>query len=112
MMLGDCSLTLDDWHDGTLLDGRRPLKTICVDSAQELALEFHSIEAVGSLIVVRFDLAYGGAKVSTFALSPCVRELRKCQTLAWQLLTYVDILESFCISHVCDGNSKPTSAAL
>ena len=50
--------TLDYGHDGSLLNGRRSLKTVGVDSAQELVFELHGIEAVGGLIVVGFDLAY------------------------------------------------------
>lgn len=48
--------TLDNWHDGTLLDRRRALETVGVDSAQELGLQGHGIEAVGGLIVVGLDL--------------------------------------------------------
>ena len=50
-------LTLDDWHDGALLDGRRALETVGVDSTEELRLEVHRIEAVGGLIVVGLDLS-------------------------------------------------------
>ena len=52
--------TLDHRHDGALLDGRRALEAVGVDSAQELALEIHSIEAVGGLIVVGLDLGWRG----------------------------------------------------
>ena len=50
-------LTLDDGHDGALLDGRRALETIGVDSTEELSLQVHVIERVGDLIVVGLDLA-------------------------------------------------------
>lgn len=48
--------TLDDGHDGALLDGRRTLETVGVDSTEELSLEVHRIEGVGGLIVVGLDL--------------------------------------------------------
>ena len=51
--------TLDHWHNGALLDGRRALETVGIDSAKELALEVHGIETVGGFIVVGFDLACG-----------------------------------------------------
>jgi hypothetical protein len=49
-------LTLDDGHNGALLDGRRTLETVSVDTTEQLALEVHGIEAVGGLIVVGLDL--------------------------------------------------------
>lgn len=54
-------LTLDNGHDGALLDGGGALETIGVNSTEEFCLQVHRIEGVGSLIVVRLDLAYGGA---------------------------------------------------
>jgi hypothetical protein len=53
------ALTLDNGHDGALLDGGGALETIGVDSAQELGLEVHVVERVGRFIVVRLDLACG-----------------------------------------------------
>ena len=50
-------LTLDDGHDGTLLDGRRALETVGVDTAEQLSLQVHIVEGVGDLIVVGLDLA-------------------------------------------------------
>jgi hypothetical protein len=50
-------LTLDDGHDGPLLDSRWSLETIGVDSTEKLCLEVHRVEGVDSLIVVGFDLA-------------------------------------------------------
>jgi hypothetical protein len=50
-------LTLDDGHDGALLDGGRALETVGVDSTEELGLQVHRIEGVGGLIVVGLDLA-------------------------------------------------------
>jgi len=44
--------TLDNGHDGTLLDGRRALETVGVDAAEELRLEVHLIERIDGLIVV------------------------------------------------------------
>jgi hypothetical protein len=52
-------LTLDNGHDGALLDGGRALETVGVDSAEELSLEVHCVEGVGRLIVVGLDLALG-----------------------------------------------------
>ena len=49
-------LTLDDGHDGALLDSRRTFETVSVDTAEQFALQVHGIEAVGGLIVVGFDL--------------------------------------------------------
>jgi hypothetical protein len=49
-------LTLDDGHDGALLDGRRALETVGVDSAEELSLQVHVVEGVGDLVVVGLDL--------------------------------------------------------
>jgi hypothetical protein len=46
------SPTFDDWHDSTLLNGRRPLKTICVDATEQLALEAHLVEAIGGFVIV------------------------------------------------------------
>jgi hypothetical protein len=62
-------LTLDDGHDGALLDGRRALETVGVDSTEELSLKVHVVERVGDLIVVGLDLAC--ARVSL-----CCRILR------------------------------------
>jgi hypothetical protein len=62
-VFGSCSgggagkLTLDDGHDGALLDGGRALETVGVDSAEELGLQVHRVEGVGGLIVVGLDLA-------------------------------------------------------
>jgi hypothetical protein len=50
-------LTLDDGHDGALLDGRRALETVGVNTTEELSLQVHVVEGVGGLIVVGLDLA-------------------------------------------------------
>lgn len=50
-------LTLDNGHDGALLDGGGALETVGVDSTEELRLEVHRIEGVGGLIIVGLDLA-------------------------------------------------------
>ena len=50
-------LTLDDGHDGTLLNSRGALKTVGVDTTEELGLQVHVVEGVGDLIVVGLDLA-------------------------------------------------------
>jgi hypothetical protein len=52
------ALTLNDGHDGTLLDGARPLETVSVDTTKQLGLQVHRIEGVGGLIVVGFDLGW------------------------------------------------------
>jgi hypothetical protein len=54
-------LTLDNGHDGALLDGRGTLETIGVDSTEELGLKVHVVEGVRGLIVVGLDLACCGA---------------------------------------------------
>ena len=59
-------LTLDDWHDSTLLDSRWGLKTVSVDSTEELWLEVHGIERIDGLIVVGLDLSYR-VKVSSYS---------------------------------------------
>lgn len=59
------TLTVDDGHDGTLLDGGGALETVGVDSAKELGLEVHGVERVGDLIVVGLDLAWGGVSERT-----------------------------------------------
>lgn len=57
--------TLDDGHDGTLLDSRRALETVGIDAAKQLGLQVHLIERVDGLIVVRLDLSC--------RLKPCQR---------------------------------------
>ena len=64
LRLCDDIAALNHGHDGALLDGRRTLETVGVDSTEELALEVHRIEGVGGLIVVGFDLGCTGAGVS------------------------------------------------
>ena len=56
-MVGVGKRTLDDGHDGALLDSRGALETVGVDSTEELSLEVHVVERVGDLIVVGLDLA-------------------------------------------------------
>jgi hypothetical protein len=52
-------LTLDDGHNGTLLNSRGTFETIGVDTAEQLALQVHGVERVGDLIVVGLDLSVG-----------------------------------------------------
>lgn len=61
-------LTLDDGHDGALLDSRGALETVGVDTTEELSLEVHGIEGVGGLIVVGLDLSCsaGSSQRSSF----------------------------------------------
>jgi hypothetical protein len=50
-------LTLNDGHDGALLDGRWTLKTVGINAAKKFGLEVHRIEGVDSLVIIRLDLA-------------------------------------------------------
>lgn len=52
------TLTLDNGHDGALLDSRRALETVGVDTTEELSLQVHVVEGVGGLIVVGLNLAF------------------------------------------------------
>src|SRR5690606_5775451 len=47
---------LDDWDDGTLLNGGWTLETVGVDTTEKLWLQIHGIEVVNGLIVVGVDL--------------------------------------------------------
>lgn len=58
-------LTLDNRHDGALLDSRRTLKTIGIDSTEELSLEVHRIERVDSLVIIGLDLALKSTELVT-----------------------------------------------
>ena len=69
-------LTLDDGHDGTLLDSRRALETVGVDTTEELSLQVHVIEGVGGLIVVGLDLACGKCQSGLTQSLCCLR--RRC----------------------------------
>ena len=81
--MGVCAgkLTLDDGHDGTLLDSRGALETVGVDSTEELSLQVHVVEGVGDLVVVGLDLAcawvslgsqhYSQLRLSSPSLSHC-----------------------------------------
>jgi hypothetical protein len=55
--VGVGKLTLDDGHNGALLDSRGALETVGVDSTEELSLQGHVVEGVSDLIVVGLDLA-------------------------------------------------------
>jgi hypothetical protein len=67
-------LTLDDGHDGALLDGRGALETVGVDTTEELSLEVHGIEGIGGLIVVGLDLSCSaGNLVSAVRGAECTR---------------------------------------
>lgn len=43
--LGDNVVSLDDGDDGSLLNGRRSLETVGVDSSKKLGLKLHVVEA-------------------------------------------------------------------
>jgi hypothetical protein len=57
-MYMDSTLTLNDWHDGALLNSRRSLETVSIDTTKKLWLQIHRVEGVCGLIVVGLDLAY------------------------------------------------------
>lgn len=78
---GSFCLTLDDGHDSTLLDSRRALETVGIDTweasagphiatdclsgeltAKQLGLQVHLIERVDGLIVVGLDLSCNAKK--------------------------------------------------
>jgi hypothetical protein len=80
-------LTLDNGHDGALLDGRGALEAVGVDTSQELSLEVHAIERVGGFIVVGLDLAW---RVSIW---------RWDDHHLWRRLTFRHILKSLGVSH-------------
>jgi hypothetical protein len=48
--------TLDDGHDSALLDSRRTLETVGVDTTEKLRLQVHGVKGVGDFIVVGLDL--------------------------------------------------------
>lgn len=48
--------TLDDGHDGPLLNSRGTLETVGIDTTKQLGLQVHGIERVGNLIIVGLDL--------------------------------------------------------
>jgi hypothetical protein len=85
-------LTLDDGHDGALLDGRRALETVGVDATEELGLEVHAVEAVGGLIVVGLDLrclvlACAHANLQLRALAVAVAGAHSRRSDLWHLLS-------------------------
>ena len=65
--------TLDNGHDGALLDSRRALETVGVDTTEKLGLQVHRIEGVGGLIVVGLDLSWTRNFVSTRVACSAVR---------------------------------------
>lgn len=101
VVVGLGRLTLDDGHDGTLLDSGRALETVGVDSAEELSLQGHVVEAVGSLIVVGLDLAC--ARVSS-----CPRTRSGSEALAGLLLLLLLPL----VSHSEARNNRQAGRAL
>ena len=80
-------LTLDNGHDGALLDGRGALEAVGVDTSQELGLQVHSVKRVGGLVVVGLDLAW---RVSIW---------RWDGHHLWGRLTLRHIFESLGVSH-------------
>ena len=119
-------LTLDDGHDGTLLDSRRTLETIGVDSTEELRLQVHVVEGVGDFIVVGLDLACAGLvsvrsrilQVRRLSLSSSLlhcggkahlRTATAASKSLWEKkkLTLGHILKTF-VSHDCDWGRATT----
>jgi hypothetical protein len=64
-------LTLDDWHDGALLNSRWSLETVSIDTTEKFGLQVHRVKGVCGFIVVGLDLAYwmnGLVEVRKFCL--------------------------------------------
>ena len=57
--LGNHVVPLDDGDDGALLDGRGLLKTVGIDTPQEILLEAHLVKALSDLVPVGLDLLSG-----------------------------------------------------
>lgn len=55
LSLGDDVASLDAWNDGALLDRRRLLETIRIDSSQKFLLQVHGVKIVDDFIPVGFD---------------------------------------------------------
>jgi hypothetical protein len=55
LSLGDDIAPLDAWNDCSLLDGRRLLETVSVDSSQEFLFQVHGVEIVDDFIPVGLD---------------------------------------------------------
>jgi len=102
------TLTLDNGHDGALLDGGGALETVGVDSTKELCLEIHRIERVGGLVVVGLNLAYRRGRLAqgepkVFAqVAGVARQARGALTLG-------HILETF-VSHDCGFGNRGLQA--
>ena len=89
-------LTLDDWHNGALLDSRWTLETVGVHTTEKLWLQVHGIEGVDGLIVVGLDLSCN-SRVSLGSLSRCASHLCVANSL-----TLWDLLETLIGgSHIC-----------
>lgn len=106
--------TLDDGHDGALLDSRRALETVGVDTTEKLRLQLHRIEGVGGLIVVGLDLSCSAqnrqysvyvAWCRIMALGRALASRRMCVRCeaapeSQALLTRLDVLKSL-VGHDC-----------
>jgi len=57
--LGDEIAAEDGGLDGTLLDGRRLLETVGVDTTEKLLGELHAVEGIDGLVPVGFDVGIG-----------------------------------------------------
>ena len=76
-------LTLDDGHDGALLDSRGALETVGVDTTEKLGLQVHRIEGVGGLIVVRLDLSCSAKVQSAQFVSRRIRRWLSTAQAQW-----------------------------
>ena len=56
-------MSLNDGDDGSLLDSRRSLESVSVNSSEKLGLELHVVEVVNDGLPVGLDLAIGDLEV-------------------------------------------------
>ena len=75
LSLGNDVMTLDGWDDSSLLDGRRLLETVGVDTAEELFTQWHVVKVLANLLPIGVDKAFGVhacGPVVTGSLAGCV----------------------------------------
>lgn len=80
--LGKDIVTLDDGQDGSLLNGGRVLKTVTVDTSEQLVLESKVVERGNNLVVVGGDLGRidVGESVGHFVFNWCFLSNIPCCT--------------------------------
>jgi hypothetical protein len=93
------TLTLDDGHDSALLDSRRALETVGVDTTEELSLQVHVVEGVGGLIVVGLNLA---CEMSVCARKISARRLQTPSAHRSGRRRAAQILQALTLSHVLE----------